>query len=263
MGGVLLKLYLKYLGVHLKSQMQYKSSFFLMIIGQFLSSFSAFLGIYFMFVRFNRVEGFSFNEVLIGFSVVLMSFSLAECFARGFDTFSSMIGNGEFDRILVRPRNEIYQILATKMDVSRLGRLIQAVLIFCYAISKSGIIWSFDKIITVILMILSGTVIFSGLFFIYASLCFFTTEGLEFVNIFTDGGREFGKYPISIYGEGVLRFLTYIIPMALFQYYPLLYLIGRTENILNIILPVVGMVFILPCIVFWKFGLKHYKSTGS
>lgn len=29
-----------------------------------------------------------------------------------------------------------------------------------------------------------------GLFIVYAALCFFTTEGLEVMNIFTDGGRE-------------------------------------------------------------------------
>jgi ABC-type uncharacterized transport system permease subunit len=45
-----------------------------------------------------------------------MAFSIAECFARGFDHFPSMISNGEFDRVMVRPRNEIFQILAYKMD---------------------------------------------------------------------------------------------------------------------------------------------------
>lgn len=110
--GAEMGLYLKYFTIHLKSQMQYKTSFFLTVIGQLLTSFSVFLGIYFMFERFNQVEGFSFEEVLLCFAVVLMAFSLAECFARGFDTFPSMIGNGEFDRIMVRPRNEVFQILA-------------------------------------------------------------------------------------------------------------------------------------------------------
>ena len=36
-----------------------------------------------------------------------MAFALAECFARGFDTFASMLGNGTFDRILVRPRGTV------------------------------------------------------------------------------------------------------------------------------------------------------------
>lgn len=258
-----MKLYLQYLSIHIKSRMQYKISFFLTITGQFLTSFSALLGIYFMMRRFNKVSGFTFSEVLLCFAVVLMAFSLAECFARGFDCFSSMIGNGEFDRILVRPRNVIFQVLASKMELTRIGRLIQAILVFFYAIPASGIHWTADKIAALVLMITGGSVVFAGLFVIYASLCFFTTEGLEFMNVFTDGGREFGRYPLSIYGEGVLKFFTYVVPLALFQYYPFLYLTGKSSNLLFMFLPLCGFLFLIPCFLLWKTGLRHYKSTGS
>lgn len=258
-----MRLYLKYFSIHLKSQMQYKTSFFLTIMGQFVTSFSAFLSIYFMFSRFNRVEGFTYNQVLLCFSVVLVAFSLAECFARGIDSFSTIIGNGEFDRIMIRPRNEIFQVLASKIEFSRIGRFVQAIMVLIYAVPTSGIYWTLDKVFTLIIMIISGVVIFTGLFIIYASLCFFTTEGLEFMNIFTDGGREFGMYPFSIYGKSVLKFFTYVIPLALFQYYPFLYLIGVSKNKMYMVLPLIGMIFIVPCLILWKLGVRHYKSTGS
>jgi len=243
--------------------MQYKSSFFMTVTGQFLVSFTAFLEIYFMFSRFHEVEGFTFSQILLCFASVLLSFSLAECFARGFDLFPAMIGNGEFDRIMVRPRNEIFQVLASKMEFSRLGRLIQACIIFCYAIPASGVVWRADKIVTLVFMILSGFFVFSGLFVIYAALCFFTLDGLEFMNIFTDGGREFGKYPFSVYGKQVLLFFTFIIPLALFQYYPFLYLIGRSHNLFYMFTPLLALLFLVPCLLIWKTGVRHYKSTGS
>lgn len=258
-----MKLYLKYVSMLLKCQMQYKASFIMTILGQFLVSFTTFLGIYFMFSRFNNINGFTFPEVLLCFSIVLMAFSITECFVRGFDVFPQLIKSGNLDRILVRPRNEIFQVLTSNMDFTRIGRLMQAVLMLTYAIPASGIVWSFDKVITVILMIIGGIVIFSALFVLYAGISFFTIEGLEFMNIFTDGGREFGKYPFSIYGEGVLKFFTYIIPLALFQYYPFLYLIGKSENIGLIFLPLMGFVFMIPCYIFFKFGVKKYKSAGS
>lgn len=258
-----MRLYIKYASIILRSQMQYKASFVMTSIGQFLTAFTTFLGMYFMFSRFDSVNGFSFSEVLLCYAVILTAFSLAECFVRGFDAFGGIISNGEFDRIMVRPRNEILQVLASRIEFSRIGRLLQAIAIFIYAIPTSGVIWSFDKIITVIFMITGGFFVFSGLFIIYASICFFTIEGLEFMNIFTDGGREFGKYPLSIYGEGVLKFFTYIVPLALFQYYPFLYLIGRTANIAYMFLPLVGILFLIPCLMFWRIGIRHYKSTGS
>ena len=75
-----MKLYFKYVGMLLKCQMQYKASFIMTAIGQFLVSFTAFLGVYFMFDMFNSVNGFEFSEILICFSITLMAFSLTECF---------------------------------------------------------------------------------------------------------------------------------------------------------------------------------------
>ncbi len=256
-------LYIKFFLMHLKSQMQYKVSFFLTALGQFLVSFTALLGIWFMFTRFNEVEGFSFQQVLLCFATVLMAFSIAECFGRGFDLFPVMISNGEFDRALVRPRKLVFQVLASKMEFTRIGRLLQVIVVFGYAIPASGVIWTYDKIITLVLMICCGSIVFLCLFLIYAAFSFFTIEGLEFMNIFTDGGREFGRYPFSVYGEHVLRFLTYIIPLALFQYYPLLYLLDMEKSIIYMLMPLAGLLFIFPAYSFWRFGLSRYKSTGS
>lgn len=258
-----MSLYFKFFCIHLKSVMQYKTSFFLVTIGQFLVSFNVFLGIYFMFTRFHTVKGYTYTEVLLCFSIVLISFSIAEMFARGFDSFSGMVRRGEFDQVLIRPRNEIFLVLCSKIEFTRIGRMIQAVIIFVYAVQMSDIIWTVSKIRTVIFMFLGGVAVFSGLFLIYASLCFFTLQGLEFMNIFTDGAREYGKYPIEIYGKQILWFSTYIIPFALFQYYPFLYLIGKKDLVFYSYLPLLGVIFLIPCLILWKFGVKHYKSSGS
>ncbi|MDR1696668.1 MAG: ABC-2 family transporter protein [Rickettsiales bacterium] len=258
-----MRLYWKFFLMHIKSQMQHKASFLMLTIGQFLVSFSAFLGIDFMFSRFNVVNGFTFAQVLLCFAIMLMAFSTAEIFGRGFDVFPQMLGNGEFDRALVRPRNIVFQVLASKMEFTRIGRFSQAALVLLYAVPNSGVDWTPDKILTMILMIVCGAFVFFGLFLIYAAISFFTIEGLEFMNIFTDGGREFGKYPFSVYGDKILKFLTYVIPLALFQYWPLLYLLGRTDNKMYMFLPVAALVFLIPCYGFFRLGLRHYKSTGS
>ncbi|MCL2631819.1 MAG: ABC-2 family transporter protein [Coriobacteriia bacterium] len=258
-----MRLYLRFLAIQLKSQMQYKASFFIALFGQFLVSFTLVLALYFMFDRFNSVQGFSFEEVLICFATMLMSFSLAETFARGFDTFPSMLGNGEFDRALVRPLPVIYQVLAMKVDYTRLARLLQAVCVFAYAIPNCGVLWSVDKILTLFLMVTCGFFVFFGLFVVYAAFSFFTIEGLEFMNIFTDGAREFGRYPFSIHGRNILAFVTFVIPLALVQYYPLLYLLGREQSVLYMFLPIVSLLFLIPCFAFFRLGLRHYKSTGS
>lgn len=258
-----LRLYMHYISINVRSMMQYKASFFMTVTGQFLTSFSVFLGIFFMFQRFSRVKDFTYSEVLLCFAIMLLEFSLAEMYARGFDAFSGMVRNAEFDRILVRPRSEVLQVLGSKFELTRIGRMLQAIVMFIYGVANSNITWTPTKILTVLFMLIGGTALFTGIFLIYAALCFFTLEGLEFMNILTDGAREYGKYPVSVYGKRMLQFTTFIVPYALVQYYPLLYLLDRRTSIGYVFLPLLAILFLLPCYLLWRFGVRHYKSSGS
>lgn len=258
-----IKIYWHYVKINIKSVMQYKVSFLLTALGQFLVSFNVFLGIYFMFLKFHTVKGYTYPQVLLCFGIFLMEFSLAECVGRGFDMFASMVRQGEFDRVLVRPQNEIIQVLGSKFEISRVARMLQAIVMFLYGIKKSRIHWNLWKVLGVFNMLLFGTILFLGIFLIYAAFCFFTLEGLEFMNIFTDGAREYGKYPLDIYGKAIFTITTFAIPYALVQYYPLQYLIGKTQNLLFLCTPFGVIVFFILSVWFWKFGVRHYTSSGS
>ena len=82
-----MKLYLKYASIILKSQMQYKTSFFMSVIGQFLVSLPYIWALL-------HVSSFSFSERIYYLKCCYMlfsrafSYSLAERFVRGFDVFS-------------------------------------------------------------------------------------------------------------------------------------------------------------------------------
>jgi len=258
-----MKLYLKFFSINLKSQMQYKASFFLNAIARAIMSFTTVVSVLFMLTRFNEVEGFTLSQSLLCASIVSMAYSLAEVFARGFDIFPRLLGNGEFDRILVRPLGIIFQVLASHMEFLRIGIFVQALAVLCYAIPNSGVTWTPDKTLTLLFMIFCGAAVFFGLYIVYASFAFFTVEGLEFMNILTYGGREFGRYPFSIYGDGILKFLTYIVPLALFQYYPLLYILDREQSRFYMFTPLIALLFFIPSYAFFRIGLRKYKSTGS
>ena len=117
--------------------------------------------------------------------------------------------------------------------------------------------------VTAALMIFGGMCLFSAIYVMYAAVSFFTLEGLEFINVFTYGAMEYGKYPFSVYGKTMLRIVTFIIPYALVQYYPLLYLLDREDNAGCAFLPLLALWFIAPAYGMWKFGIRHYQSSGS
>jgi len=258
-----LRLYGHAVAIQLASQLEYRSSFWLMLLGQVLTSFGALLGVWFMMERFHSVAGFTQADVLLCFASVLMAFSLAETFFRGFDQFPALLADGRFDRMLLRPAPLILQVLTGTIEFTRFGRLVQGFIVFCWALPRVAVVWTPGHVAVLALMLLMNTFVFACLFVLYAGICFFTIEGLEFMNIFTDGGREFGAYPYAIYGKRVLQILTCLVPLALVQYYPLLWLTGRSTSILHALAPLGALFFILPTALVWRLGLRRYRSTGS
>lgn len=260
-----MKLYFKYMSILFRSQMEYRTSFILLSIGQFFVPFLIFVSIFMFFQRFPNMGGWTLYEVALCYSVIHIAFSVSECFARGFDNFSSLVINGDFDRILVRPRNTVLQVLGSKFEFTRIGRLTQSIIVLVYSLININISWSSSKVFTLCFMMLSGVFIFTGIYMLGASLCFWTIEGLEVINIFTDGGREMSQYPLSIYKEWVRKFFTFVIPFGAVNYLPLMFILDKVSgnNLIYMLTPIFGIIFIVPCILVWSFGVKHYKSTGS
>lgn len=256
------KLYFKFLAVHFKSAMTYKASFFLSCLGHMLISLNVYLGVVFLLNRFGTVGGYALPELTLCHGCILLAGALASCFGRGFDVFGRILSQAMFDRILVRPRGLAFQVLCQDMRPTVAARVFQGILMLIYGVQAGQIQWTAGKALTVAAMVLCGAAVFFGVYLLNAALCFFTLEGLEVMNIFTNGVEEYGKYPFDVYGKGVLWLLTLLVPMSLVQYWPLQYLLGRGPAWYGL-LPLVSLLFLIPCTVAWRFGIAHYRSTGS
>lgn len=258
-----MKLYIKSLELHLKSMLEYKTSFIISFISQILYMFTQYFVIIALFDKFGNIKGFTLYEVFLCFGIIHFGYSMAECFGRGIDQFDKLIIRGEFDRILLRPRNIILQVMTTDIDYIKLSRAIQSLIIIIFALVKLNIDWSILKVVTLALMMLSSIVIFLGLFLLAASYCFITVQALEVRNLLTDGGKHISQYPMGIFKKGVFYFFTFIIPYSFVNYFPLLYFIGKSNNKLYSILPLVVFLYLIPCIYLFNKGSKRYTSVGS
>ena len=256
-------LYVHYISAVLRGMMQYRFSLLLMVTGRFLVAFSGFLGIHFLFSGFTQIKGYSYSDVLLCFAVMQLSFAVAECVGGGLQNFSGMVKKGEFDRVLLRPCSPILQILGSRFELGRLGPIISALLMLMIGIKSSEICWNFSRAVTLLAMIAGGILLFIGIFLLGATICFFSVEDTSLINVLTYGAKEHGKYPLDIYGKGVLRLCTFVIPYTLVQYYPLQFLLGRTENVRYAICPAGVLVFLGVCYGAWRLGVRRYGSCGG
>lgn len=263
-----LHLYLRYIGLSFRSQMQYRASFVMLSFGSFLTTAIQFLGIWALFGRFGSLRGWTLPEVALFYGMVNVAFALAEAIARGFDTFDRMVKSGDFDRLLLRPRSTILQLAGQELQLLRIGRFAQGLIVLLWAALALDIAWTPAKIAFIVAAILGGASIFASLFVLQATLAFWTTETLEIMNTVTYGGVETAQYPLVIYRRWFRRFFTFIVPLACINYFPALAILGRTDPLGTPVFfqwaaPAVGIAFLAITLQIWKIGVRHYRSTGS
>lgn len=264
-----LRLYLLLIAMQLRVQVQYKFNLVVDIGTFFFTTLCEFLALLLVFVPFPTLLGWRIGEVALLSAIMSISFGLAEMIGSGIDGFSEVIRRGEFDRVLLRPASAFIQIAGSDFRLRRLGRLTQGTLAFIVGLRLlPDLHWTLLKLFVLVISIGSGAIIFTSVLLLGATLCFWTVDTTELTNILTYGGREMLSYPLTIYSEFMQKFFLFIVPIAFSSYIPACYLLGRPlpfglSKEIVFVAPLIALVFasIAGCI--WRFGVRHYQSTGS
>ncbi len=264
-----LRLYFRYISYSLLGQMEYRASFIMASIGHFAVTFIEFLGVWALFDRFGTIGGWTLSEVALFYGIVHVAFALSEAWSRGFDTFGRQVQSGEFDRLLLRPRSITLQMLGQDFQLMRVGRALQGLLVLLWAVRSLEISWTLAKTLLLLGAIIGGSLLFSGLFVLQATMCFWTVETVQLANTVTNGGVQTAQYPLSVYSRGLRNFFVFVVPLASVAYFPVVGILGKADPLGSPIWfqwasPLAGLVFFLLAMkIFTGFGVRHYCSTGS
>lgn len=264
-----LRLYGRYVAVSLRAQMQYPGAFIATTLGAFGATVVDFIALVALFDRFRHIEGWRFHEVAMFYGVVSVSFAIADALTRGFDIFGpQFVKTGDFDRLLVRPRSTILQILGYELRATRIGRLAQGMLAWGVGMQLSGIASTWSTWTTLLFAVAGGVALFSGILVLQATLSFWTVESLEIVNTLTYGGIEASQYPLDVYTRWFRDFLIFVVPLGCVTYFPVAFVLGKADRTgvpdwLLPLTPVFGFVFLGVALWSWRFGVSRYTSTGT
>jgi ABC-2 type transport system permease protein len=263
------QLYRRYIGASLRAQMQYPGSFLMMAAGEFIVTFTEFFGVWALFRRFGQIRGWTFAEIALFYGTINVSFAIADAILRGFDVFGpQFVQTGNFDRLLVRPRATILQLLGYELRLTRIGRLAQGVIVLAIATHLLGIGWDARKLALLAAAVAGGIALFVGILVLQATLAFWTIESLEIANTLTYGGVEAAQYPLDIYSRWFRDFLIFVVPIGCVGYFPIVRILGHRAPIpapgwILDATPLCGIIFLLIALRVWRLGVRHYTSTGT
>jgi len=252
----------------LRAEMQYRVSFWLQVTGNFALYLSELAAILILLRHFDTLGGWRPGEVAFLYGLSSFSFGIANTAAAGFSVFSQQVVRGDFDRILTRPLAPMLQVLASDIQLRRLGGVLQGLAAFLLASRLIDLPWTPGRVVYLPVVILSASVLFMALFALEATLCFWTTEGTEVVNAFTYGGFQLALYPIHIFEIWLRRLFLFIIPLGFVIYAPALYLLDKSDPLglpvlTRFLAPLAAVAFALVVGTAWQAGVRRYRSTGT
>lgn len=263
-----IRLYRRYAAASVKSQLQYRASAAMTALGMLLITSSEFIAVWALFDRFGQVGGWRLPEVALFYGIISITFALCDTATRGLDNFAQIVKSGEFDRLLLRPRSTVLQLLGQELTLRKFGRLVQGAAVIGYAFSAGSIDWTIGRAVLLVVAIACGICVFLGILLLQATSAFWTVESLEVWSSVTYGGVTMGQYPLPIYRSWFRGLFIYVFPIGCATYFPGVAILGRADPlgappIVGWLAPLAGPVFLAVCLQVWRIGVRHYRSSGS
>ncbi len=264
-----LKLFSSYFSVTFRAGTIYRSTYIADIIGQWLGYGATYATMYILTRKFTNLNGWSPSEVLLLYGLSVLSYSIAATFFFNSATnLSAKIRTGEFDLTLTKPLNPFVHEIFSGINTGYVSHISLSIAVIIYALINTSFELSFQTVVSLIVMVLGATLIQASALIASSVLSFFTLNENPVLDFLLFNFKEFTNYPITIYPKVIQILLTFILPFAYINFYPASFLLqkGSPEGFPFVIVyltPVVGVACFILSVLFWNWGLKHYKSSGS
>ena len=255
-------------GARLRSDLQYRVSFVLFTLSQFSINFLDFLAVLIVFSNVASLKGWSIGEVTFLYGLGSLGFALGDMFVSAVENVHVNVRDGSFDRLLLRPASPLVQVVADQFSLRRVGKVVEGLLIFAIGCNAAGIDWTPARVVMVVVALFSGATIFSALWVTTSCLCFWWVDAGVAAHAVTYGGGFLAQYPLGVYGSVLRRVLAFGVPVAFANYFPAVYVLGRTDRLgapawSHVASPFVGVAVALVASAVWRVAVRHYRSTGS
>lgn len=259
----LLFIFMKY---NFKTEVTYRTSYFINRIAQACAYGTAFVLMWIMVGKFDTINGWNKYEVMMLYATSLLSYSVAGCFVIGlYNRIQDDVRDGTFDDVLIKPVSILPFFMVSRFSWAYTSHIFLSVSVLAYSFRQLHIEVGPVMLMRLCGQIIAGAVIYFSLLLMIRTPVFFVVK-FEHVSDFFFFFREMSYYPVSIYPKFIQGILIFVLPYAFINYIPLKFLLGKADGLNPAWLfsvPLVAVTLLTIAVSFFYFGVDHYKSTGS
>lgn len=154
-----------------KSWFQYRANAILSSLAVFMREATGIIVIYFTMMNFDSLNGWNISELLFLYSLLFLTYGIMILFFTGLRDFGVTVRNGNFDRLILRPRGLLFQLIFSNADwFAAIGHGGLGIALFIISAGKVGIVWNPVTICYYVLIVIGGVLIQGAIFLIIATL---------------------------------------------------------------------------------------------
>ncbi len=258
-------IYLRLLVQSVKSLLEYKLNFFVLVAGGLLINILSFVFISALFSKIPAIKGWTFWEVILIYALVIFAEGINQLFCDGVSILAAVVYFGEMDFYLVRPLSPIVQLSTAWFAPLGVGNIAFGSFLGATALVKLDPAWSIGKATYAVVVIASAVTIRISLQLALHSSGFWLRHSpMNRFAISMNGLYNFVRYPITIYALAVQAIIVAAVPVAFVSFFPAAFLIGKQHwEIGGLLTPLAAVYAVF--LARWLFyrGLHHYESVSG
>lgn len=250
------KFFLQAIKVSIMSAMEYKTSFVIQTIFMFINNgfFLVFWNVIFS-VNNGLVNGVGFNNILLLWSIPVISYGVTYFFFGGVVNINTFIITGQMDSYMLQPKYPLLNVLTSKCSFSACGDLIYGMVIGAIATD-----FNLKRIFVILVFGIFGSIFYISTEVILRSLSVWLKDTEKIANRYKDSLlTTFSSYPEQIFSKGVKMLLYTVIPAAYISYLPMK-LVYTFEFKYVCLIVLIGLLYLSVAIIIFNKAMKCYES---
>ena len=214
------------------TQMAHRGQYAMRMLAKIMGWSTGMIMVLILLERFGQIGGWNREEILLLYAFDILSYSVAATFFMGsFGKLHRLIRQGELDLVLTKPADPMIYLAASHVSAGYTSNYLMggAVLVVCLirldiALTPVHLFWLAADLLGASLIQAAG--------FVFTAVpAFWIGESEGLYRLLYKNLTEFIQYPLSVYHRGIRELLTFVLPYAFINYYPVQYFIDRQEGI--------------------------------
>lgn len=256
------KIFLKFVSLDLSSDFRYKLNILIKFISLITMDLIGPLVGLLIYSTTTGIPGWSFYEFLLFQGTLILVLGLGHTFVFRFAwEVMELVRHGEFDTIMVKPLKPLVYLMLGSFNFTGFAEITAGISVITYALVNLniGFTWNY---IPYIIFILLGVLFQLGVATLISAMAFLFIRSWALFDIWFHL-VNFARYPTIIFSLGIRFIITFIFPIAVASYYPVMVLV-KGMSFIEMIKPMIAViVFFLVTLMFWNFAMKKYASAGG